>query len=55
MQADDRGMQRFDSLCERLNALPLHALSARKELMNRAVQWAVERGQFLPAGGEAPQ
>jgi enoyl-CoA hydratase/carnithine racemase len=43
------------ALCERLNALPLHALSTRKELMNRAVPWALERGQFLPAGGEAPR
>jgi enoyl-CoA hydratase/carnithine racemase len=43
------------ALCERLNALPLHALSARKELMNRAVPWTLERGQFPPGSDEAPR
>ena len=36
------------ALCERLNALPLHALAAHKELLNQALPWPQERG-------EAPQ
>jgi enoyl-CoA hydratase/carnithine racemase len=35
------------ALCERLNALPLHALAAHKELLNRALPWPQERGEAL--------